>query len=111
MPALVNEAALPHLAHLVNAVGKLKAAILHADESIAMGPVTAIHIGNPGHGKSFVKGRGAPPSVAAAPHVPARTSFIPDSFPGSCGGDWSDGVAKAHDRSVPSNSALRHGLC
>src|SRR5262249_50085090 len=93
MPALVNEAALPHLAHLVNAVGKLKAAILHADESVAMGPVTAIHIGNPGHGKSFVEGRVGPPSVAA-PVVPAPTSLL---CPGPTVGAGRMAWAKAHD--------------
>ncbi len=50
MSALVNEARLPHLAHLVDAVGKLVAAVLHMDASVAMGPITAIHIGNSGHG-------------------------------------------------------------
>jgi len=53
MPALVNEASLPHLAHLVNAVGKLIAAILHVDERFAVGPIMAIHISNSGHGKSM----------------------------------------------------------
>ena len=39
VPALVHEAGVPHLAHFVDAVSELEAAILYMDTSVAMGPV------------------------------------------------------------------------
>ena len=48
--ALVDEAPLAHLAHLVDAVGELVAAVLDVHARVAVRQVTAVHIGNARHG-------------------------------------------------------------
>jgi hypothetical protein len=49
VPALVDKAAVPHFAHLVDAVRELEAAILDMDAGVEMGPVEAVDIGDAGH--------------------------------------------------------------
>jgi len=49
MTLLVDEAASPHLADFIDAVGKLVAAILDMDLGIAQREVAAVDVSNPGH--------------------------------------------------------------
>src|SRR4051812_2835023 len=44
--ALINEAPCPHLAHLVDAIGELVAAILDMHARVTMRHVASIHIGD-----------------------------------------------------------------
>jgi hypothetical protein len=49
MAAFVYEAASAHLADLIDAIGELIAAIFDVDHRPAMGHVTTVDVGNPGH--------------------------------------------------------------
>ncbi len=51
MAPLVDDAAVPHLADLVDAVGELVAAILDMNHSLAAGNVPAVDIGNARQGE------------------------------------------------------------
>jgi hypothetical protein len=46
MAALVDDGASPHLAHFVDAVGELIAAIFDTDQGVTRRQITAVHIGN-----------------------------------------------------------------
>ena len=47
--ALIDHAAAPHLADLVDAVGELVAPVLDVHHGFAMRPVAAVHVGEAGH--------------------------------------------------------------
>jgi len=47
--ALIDDAAAPHLAHFIDAIGELVAAILDVDGGRPLQQIAAVHIGNARH--------------------------------------------------------------
>jgi hypothetical protein len=50
MPSFVHQAAVAHLADLIDAIGELIAAILDMNGSLGIGGISPIDVHNPSHG-------------------------------------------------------------
>jgi hypothetical protein len=97
---LIDEAPVPHLAYLINAIGELISAVLDVHRRLAQREVTAVDVGAARHGQDSVKSvaTNAPiPAFAADPQIEHPCPALPVS----------DGAGMLRHSSIAAESRAR----